>query len=125
MIAQLRALDGDRLAERIAARAAPLLDAAVKGTTSRGQAPDGTPWPKRQDGGAALEHAPDHIATKAAGPIVRMTLTGPDVYHHFGATKGGVRRQVIPDAGAEMPAVVERALLRAAREEFDAATGAR
>src|SRR4029077_6193843 len=121
MIRSLEALgDSEGFAAAVAARAAPLLDEAVKRTARAGQAPDGKPWPRRKDGDQALEHAADHIVTKAPGPIVRMTVTGVDVFHHFGATPGQVRRQVIPDAGAEMPAVAVHALERAAAAEFEA-----
>ena len=123
MIAQLRSLDGPVVEQAIARGAAPLLDKAVKATARAGQAPDGKPWPTKKDGGAALEHAADHITTTASGAMVRMTLTGPTVFHHFGATRGGVRRQVIPDAGAEIPQVAIDAVTRAAREEIAARLG--
>lgn len=123
MIAQLRSLDGPPVEQAIARRAAPLLDKAVKATAGAGKAPDGTSWPPKKDGGQALEHAADHITTTANGAIVRMTLTGVDVFHHYGATRGGIRRQVIPDAGAEMPQVAIDAVTRAAREEIAARLG--
>lgn len=123
MIATLRGLDGPDVERAIAARTAPLLDAAVKRTAAAGQDPDGKPWAPTKDGGAPLAHAADHITTAASGSIVRMTLTGPDVYHHFGATRGGIRRQVIPDAGAGIPQVAVAAITRAAREEIAARVG--
>lgn len=125
MIATLQRLDGEDVERAVAARAAPLLDAAVKRTTRAGQDPDGKPWPERKAGGQALEHAADHITTRAAGSLVRMTLTGPDVFHHFGATRGGVRRQVIPDAGAGIPDVAVRIITQAARDELAARVGGR
>lgn len=120
MIAILRGLGGAEVAQAVARRAAPLLDEAVKRTASAGQDPEGHPWPARKDGGRALERAADHITTRAAGNLVRMTLTGPDVFHHFGATRGQVRRQIIPDAGAEIPASVVAVLTQAARDEIAA-----
>lgn len=121
MIRTLEALgDPESVAASVASRAAPLLDDAVKATARAGQAPDGKPWPKRADGGAPLANAASHVTTKAHGPIVRMTLTGPDVFHHFGATRGSVRRQVIPDSGAGLSEVATQALRRAASDEWEA-----
>jgi hypothetical protein len=123
MIASLRALgDAEEIAAGVARRAAPLLDAAVKATASAGQSPDGKAWQKREDGGAPLKNAAAHITTKAHGPLVRMTLTGADVFHHYGATRGSIRRQVIPDAGAAVPEMVTELLLQAAGAEFEART---
>jgi hypothetical protein len=124
MIEILRGLGGPEIAEAVARRAGPMLEAAVKKTAKAGQDPEGKAWPARKDGGQALEHAADHIRARSAGNIVRVTLTGPDVFHHFGATRGGVRRQVIPDAGAEIPGSVGKALLAAARAEVNARVGA-
>lgn len=100
--------------------AAPLVERALKATASAGTTPDGQAWPAKKDGGAPLVHAADAIKTEAVGTVVRTTLTGPTVFHHFGA--GSPRRQVIPDPGS-IPAGVERALKTAADLAFDRAVG--
>jgi hypothetical protein len=120
MISALRELGEGRIGEAIAKRAAPALEESIKKTARAGQDPEGKPWAPRKDGGPALQHAADHIRATAHGDVVRVTLTGPDVFHHFGATRGGVRRQVIPDAGAELPPSVVKALTEAARAELEA-----
>lgn len=124
IIETLRGLDRGNIAEAIAKRAAPLLESQIRRTAKAGQDPEGRPWPKRKDGGAPLQHAGDHVHARASGNVVRITLTGPDVFHHFGATHGGVRRQVIPDAGAEIPESVRKAILEAARAEVQARVSA-
>lgn len=120
MIATLQSLEGYAVGPAIAARAAPILDAAVKRTAKAGQDPDGKAWAPTADGRPPLVNAAEHISTRANGSLVRMTLVGPDVFHHYGATRGGIRRQVIPDAGAEIPKVAIDAVTRAAREEIAA-----
>lgn len=123
MIDALRRLDSEGFGRRIAARATPKLEAALAQSARAGRSPDGQAWKLRKDGGRPLEHAADHLRARAHGALVRVTLEGPDVFHHFGATHGKTRRQVIPDGGAEMPAIVTRALESAAADEFAATVG--
>jgi hypothetical protein len=117
IIASLRKLDG--LAEETAKRAAPLVEEALRATAAAGQAPDGTAWQRRKDGGAPLVHAADAIHVKASGAIVRATLSGPTVWHHYGGGRNP-RRPVLPDPGSVPPAV-EKALEKAAEQAFAAA----
>lgn len=122
MIRELHELEPDAFGARVAQRAAPMLEKAVKATAAAGRAPDGTPWAPCKDGGRAMVHAADHVEASAHGAIVRVTLTGPDVFHHLGL-RGEPRRQVIPDrGGSELPDVVVDVLTRAAREELEATT---
>lgn len=122
MISSLRNLSGEDFVASIAKEAALLVDEAIKETARAGQAPDGTPWPPRKkDGARALEHVADQIETKAYGPIVRTTLSGPAVFSHFGA--GIPRRQVIPDSAVEIPDKVQKALEEGAEIAFQKAMG--
>lgn len=114
MIAAVRALDA--VPERAAKIAADKLDAAVKATASSGASPDGKAWAPTKKGGRAMAKAASHIETRALGPVVRMTLSGPDVFHHFGKGDSEARRQVIPDAGGPMPRVVSDVLEQATSE---------
>lgn len=119
-IRSLKALDGETLERRTAQLAAPLLDDAVKKTASAGTTPAGAPWqPKKRGGGQPLADAASHIATRAYGPVVRQTLTGPTVFHHFGNEKDP-ERQVIPSSAEDPP--VASALAQAAQQAFDEAT---
>jgi hypothetical protein len=120
MIAILRGLA--TLPAEAAKAAAPLVDAAIKTTVRAGQDPDGKAWPLKRDGEPALVHAADHIATEARGTVIRATLTGVTTYHHFGATRGGVKRRVLPDPGT-MPKGVEAALRAGAAAAFERLAG--
>lgn len=114
----------DRLArapEEAARLAAPLVEAELRATAAAGTDPDGHPWPQRKAGGRAMAGAASHITCVARGPVVRATLNGPDVFHHFGA-RGEPRRQVLTDPGA-IPAGVAKALDRAAAQAFARAVG--
>ncbi|WP_438041441.1 hypothetical protein [Sorangium sp. So ce128] len=85
-----------RLPELAAPLAAQKVGEELHRTASAGQAPDGTPWAVRKvDGGRALKNAAKAIAVKAIGTVILITLTGPEVFHHFGAGGKPVRR-VIP-----------------------------
>jgi hypothetical protein len=114
-IASVRRLGA--MPEDVAQAAAPLVQEALRATAAAGSDPDGHAWQPKKNGGAPLVHAADHIHTSAVGSIVRTALTGKDVFHHFGATKGGVRRQILPDPGT-IPPGVAAALDRAAEQVF-------
>lgn len=114
MIDRLRTLAGPKVGERVAARAAPRVDAAIKKTARAGTTPDGRPWKPKKDGGRPLVHAADHIQTRALGNIVVTTLTGPDAFHQKGLG-GKPTRPIIPDAGT-VPKGIKDAALEAAAE---------
>ena len=52
MIERLRALAGPKVGERVAARAAPGVDAAIKATARAGTTPDGRAWKPKKIGRA-------------------------------------------------------------------------
>lgn len=108
------------LAEDVAKRAAPLVEDALRATAKAGTAPDGTPWKPKKDRGAPLVHAGDAITVKAVGTVVRATLTGPTVFHHFGSARNP-RRPVLPDPGS-LPPPVAKAIEKAADQAFAKAT---
>ena len=124
MIAAHRSLE--RLPERVAELAAPLLDAAIKATAAAGTTPDGKAWaPVKASGARSNVHAAEHISTRALGDVVRMVLDGPDVYAHFG--KRGIQepRTIIPLAGGAIPVVVSEAIDKATAQAWSELTGAR
>jgi len=110
------------LPDDVARRSVTYVDAAVKATAAAGTDPNGKPWAPRKDGGRALVNAAAAISTKALGPVVQVTLTGPEVIHHFGDSRVP-RRQIIPDGAAGIPKGVGDALDRAAADAFAAAMG--
>lgn len=123
MIAAVRAIEG--MPEKVADRAAQRLQEATTATASAGKAPDGAAWaPKKCGGGPPMANAASHVRTRAIGPTVRQTLTGPDVFHQYGV-RGEPRRQVIPDAGAGLPKEAGDVVGRAAGEVWDEIMGGR
>jgi len=113
MIAAVRKLA--TIGDDAARIAAPLVDEAIKSTVRAGTDPDGHAWKPKKNGSAPLVHAADHIATTSVGRIVRSTLTGPEVFHNYGA--GVPRRQILPDPGT-IPPAVGKALQVAAERAF-------
>ena len=72
-----------------------------------------------------MPNAAKAIDVKAHGPVVRVTLTGPEVFHHYGKGSSEPRRPIIPDAGAGTPEVVSQALDKAADRAFAEIVGGR
>ena len=112
MIERMKALGSRDVGARVAARAAPLVDAEIKRTAAAGRAPDGHAWKPKVDGGRPLQNAAAHIQTRAMGNLIVTTLEGPTVFHHLGLG-GKPTRQVIPDSG-NVPPGVEKAVTEAA-----------
>ena len=115
MIGQLRLLT--KLPEAAAEKAAEAIEREVNRTISAGQAPDGTPWRLRKDGGKPLQNAASKVAVGAIGSTIIVRLKDrATVLHHFGYARGGVRRQVIPEEiHPRMRVAIERAILDAAK----------
>lgn len=121
LIARLRALAGAQIGARVAAKAVPGVDAALKKTAKAGTTPDGQPWQVKKDGGRPLKNAASKISTEASGNLVIATLTGPEAFHHRGA-RGAPVRQILPDSGT-IPEGVRKALLEAAEAVFKEVMG--
>jgi len=108
--------------EDVAREAAPLVERAIKATAAAGTTPDGKPWPPKRDGGRALANAAEHIVGSADGATINVTLSGPDVWHHFGGGRNP-KRQILPDAGAEIPPAIFAAIDEVCRRRFQRAIG--
>lgn len=108
MIASARRLE--RLNERAAEIAAPLLEARLKASATAGTTPDGKAWAPTKRGARAMPGAAKAISVRAIGPTIRVTLEGVEVFHNFGRPGHEERRQIIPDNGAAMPAMVREVL---------------
>lgn len=144
-VEQLRGMN-----ELSAKEAEPGVLAAARATASAGQAPDGKPWPKKADGGKALEGAAGAIKSSAKGSRVELAIEPPWTYHHHGAggsstTKEAARhrqrtatrhaedgtkskfhaprRQIIPVQGDPVPAPMKKAIADASKRVFEKATG--
>lgn len=117
IIAALRALSSaDNIENKIAARASETVLAAVKKTAGAGQTPEGKPWAEKKTGGRAYKNAASKLAGAVSGNVVTITLSGPEVFGHFGA--GAPVRQMIPDGSTGIPKTVSDALDKAANEVF-------
>jgi hypothetical protein len=120
MLASLRALE--RLPEDAAKAAAPLIEAALRASAAKEESPDGKAWaPRKRGSGSVYAHAASHIKAQAIGTLVRVTLSGPEVFGHYG-TGRLPRRPMLPDPGT-LPASVARELERAAGAAFAKAVG--
>lgn len=111
-----------RSVEGLAKDAAPYVAAALKeeldAQIARGQAPDGTPWVRRDDGGRALRNASEATTVVAVGSAIVARVTGHHAFHHRGQTRGNVVRQILPSGKLTQP--FTRAIKRVLDERYSA-----
>lgn len=122
MIAGLEALPG-HLTSAAAPELATALEVELRSQIASGVGPDGKSWAPTRDGAQALPNAARDLEVSASGKLVIATLGGVHARHHFGAVKGGVRRQILPSSG--VPATVARAFESVLNDRFARATGSR
>jgi hypothetical protein len=84
------------LANDVAPAVADELRKELQTQIAEGKAPDGSEWPKTQDGRVPLRNAASALDVKAVGSVVVARLTGPTALHHLGFAAGGIRRQILP-----------------------------
>ena len=83
--------------------AAPVIGDALLGmiqaTAAAGTSPDGQAWaPRKKDGGRAMAGAASALSVVVVDNVILIKLTGPEVFHHFGAGRKPARH-VIPTGG--------------------------
>jgi hypothetical protein len=117
ILTSLRLVASPEMGHRIAMRVGPELHAAIASTLAAGQSPEGATWAPKLTGGRAYKHAASRITFGVDGNVVRIVLHGPEVWGHLG-TRGRPVRQMIPDAGGEIPKSVVRAVEAGAAAVF-------
>ncbi len=94
---------------------APVVAAELKAIIDRniaaGQGPDGVSWPRKQDGGRALENAAAAVTVDAIGTRIVASVKSPEAFHHMGRTRGNVVRAILP--AKRLPAPFILAIKRA------------
>lgn len=94
----------------------------INGDVAAARGPDGEPWAPKQDGGRALQNAAQQVTVEAVGTVILAKLKGPEVRHHKGTARGGIRRQILPTR--KIPDNVSRAIRAAFTTNFARLTGA-
>lgn len=107
--------------------AAPLVEAVVKSTIDAGQTPDGVAWAPTADGKRALAGASSHVKVTGYGDVIRVVLSGVDVFHNYGphAGKGrghGPKRQILWYGVGDVPGPLAKALETAAIKAWNRCT---
>jgi hypothetical protein len=119
MIARVQAFGKD--ATRDAAReAAPLVEAELKRTAAAGTDPYGEPLAPKRDGSRALPNAAENVSAVAAGPTIKLRITGAYAIHFF---KKVDQRRLVPSKDRPMPKAVVEAITEGARRAFAKAMG--
>lgn len=112
IIESLHQMGGDDAEKELAEIAAREIKDALTETLSAGETPEGEPWAPTKTGKRAYKNAASKLSVAAEDTLIRVIITGPEVYGNFGTGKMPQRR-MLPDAGAGMPKSVEKALNRA------------
>jgi hypothetical protein len=114
--------DAEVVSNKIASVAAPLILKSIQKSVSEHEAPDGRRWVSGKDGHPVYANAASKLTGAAHGNLVRVTLTGPEVYGNFGNSRLPERR-MLPDTGAEIPKDVQAALDEATAKVMGKLTG--
>jgi hypothetical protein len=128
----------------------PVADVA-RASAAKGQAPDGTAWAPKAEGGQALAGAAGAIESSTKGSTIKLTIGPPYAFHNWGAggsstTKGAERerkrtakrqadtgtkskfhapkRQILPSSDA-VPAAMREAIAKVAERLFGRSMGGR
>lgn len=119
----LRQLAKDDTAQEMAAEAAQLIAEAVARDLAAGRDPTTqSPWPEKKSGGRPYANAAKSLSVKVFGVVVKLTISGPEAWGHFGF-RGSPKRRMLPDAGNEIPQTIRDAIMRAMRRVMARRTG--
>lgn len=139
-----------RLNEQVAKEAEADVLAAARATADAGQAPDGSAWPAKKDGGKPLPGAGAAIKSSTKGNRIALTIGPPWTFHHHGAGGSSTtkeaerhrkraaaqraasgakskfhapRRQILPVHGDPIPGPMKEAIAAAAARVIEKAVG--
>lgn len=93
-VQQLR--DVPNLARKAAPEVAERVAKIIRRNIDVGVGPDGKSWQRTAEGDRPLKNAAQAVTVAAIGTLVQVRLSGHHVYHHYGKTRGAVKRPVIP-----------------------------
>lgn len=87
------------------------LEREILDNVAREVGPDGKPWPKKVDGGRALQGAASGLSVRADGTTIVAELDGVHARHHHGRVRGGIARPILPTRISERFANAIRRIL--------------
>jgi hypothetical protein len=122
MIAAVKALG--ELPERVAAEAAPAVQAVLRKTAAAGTSPDGVPWAATKEGKPALKNAAAAIHVTAKGPVITARLEGTSTGSAKVQAVQNHTRPILPVRGDDLPKSVANAVTQAAERVFRRTVGA-
>lgn len=88
------------------------LDAHLRSTIAAQTTAYGDPWKPSKYGQPLLVNAAAALRYTVTGTKLRVTLTGIEAKHHFGAVRGGRARRIIPNRPYLPQAVMTRVIAR-------------
>lgn len=109
------------LVQQSAPAVAQALAAEINADVAAARSPDGEAWAPKKDGGRALQNAAQQVTVDVVGTVILAKLKGPEVRHHKGTARGGIRRQILPTR--KIPDNVSRAIRSVFATNFAKLTG--
>lgn len=88
------------------------LDAHLRSTIAAQTNAYGDPWTPSKYGQPLLVNAASALRYTISGSKLRVTLTGVEAKHHYGAVRGGRARRIIPNRPYLPQAVMARVIAR-------------
>jgi hypothetical protein len=117
MIRRIRSIP--QLVTEAAPEVADTFRAQLHQQVASGRAPDGSAWKPTKGGKQPLVNAAKAIAVRAVGTVILATLSGHEVFHHYG-TKVQPKRQILPFGSlpADLASAIKAGLVRRFRQRM-------
>jgi hypothetical protein len=101
----------------MARRTAEIMREETVASIAKQQSVDGVKWAPRKDGGIPLANSPDALSAHSEGNVAVLTLTGVEVFHHYGAGRNP-RRAILPSKGVDKLGIAIRRGIVTLCDEF-------
>lgn len=86
-------------------------------TIAAGTSPSGKKWEARKsDGGKPLQNAGAAVDVRVAGETIIVELTGPEVFHHYGAGGAPVREIIPKEVDESLGNAIRRGVVKPFKE---------
>ena len=86
-------------------------------TIAAGTSPSGKKWePRKNDGGKPLQNAAAAVDVRAAGKTIVVELTGPEVFHQYGAGAAPVREIIPKEVDEKLGQAIQRGVVKPFKE---------
>jgi len=114
LVLALKGMNPKALGQKIAVNAVDPMRELIADNLTKGVSPEGQPWLPTKEGGRAYRNAAAKLSVTSSGDVVIATIEGPEAFAQKGTVSHPIR-QMLPDAGAEIPSDVAKVIENAIR----------